>query len=394
MSRLVSALILVILLACAFAGQPAGWCLSAPDISSAELTGMRIIRTGTISEIELEGDAAPAKSFEPVIDPADGSRKTLEYFFTCLALPDEMFWVDLNPSGKVDFAQKELASTDMGRILLAADLRLKRDTSELTNPQGSKQGREFWNRVYARAGELGISDRIPVANRVWVTPGSVCINDSPTAMSIVEARLVVNMEGVQAAGSDRKMALLQEYARQQMQELIVPALEEKVNSGYGYAELRQLYRIMITARWFKSKTGFAVSRGALQDLKSDFPYAAEDIYRDYLESLKKGEYVLTEKIDLFMKMISRRYSSGGMKFTKIDWKLDERQPAAGQGIRYSLRTRFGSGDRPLVEARDNLQFAFRRPDGGLPGGLLDNIPGSSPNRVEERLLQQNFLSSL
>ena len=390
----VSAFILAFILACA---APAAKCMSAPDISATEVTGIRILQSGSASEIELEGSALPAKSFEPVIDPYTGGRKTVEYFFTCLALPDGMFWVDLNPSGKGDFAEKELASTDMGRILLAADLRLKRDTSELTNPQSSKQGREFWNRMYAKADELGIRDRIPVSSRVWITPGRVRINDSGSGMSIVEARLKVNMESFGAVISDSKMAGLQEYARKEMEELIIPALEEKVNAGYGYAELRQLYRIMVTARWYKGKTGISVSRASLRDLKSDYPYAAEDIYRDYLESLKNGEYSFTEpawKIDLFMKMISRRYSSGGMKFTRIAWDLDGGQPPAGQGIRFVLKTRFGSGARPLSEARDNLQVSFQNPDGGLPRGLLDNIPASAPFPVEERMVQGNFASNL
>ena len=79
MNRLSSALILGMFLACAApAVQPAAWCLSAPDISSAELTGMRIIRSWDIGEIELEGLALPAKVFEPVIDPDDAGKKTLE----------------------------------------------------------------------------------------------------------------------------------------------------------------------------------------------------------------------------------------------------------------------------------------------------------------------------
>ncbi|HBG64816.1 MAG TPA: hypothetical protein DDX16_11405, partial [Candidatus Omnitrophica bacterium] len=60
-------------------------------------------------------------------------------------MPNDKFWVNLRPDAPEQIIDPELEKTDMGRIMLAADLQLKKDTAGLTSPQNS-EGREYWDK--------------------------------------------------------------------------------------------------------------------------------------------------------------------------------------------------------------------------------------------------------
>ena len=70
-------------------------------------------------------------------DPATGletARQSSDAFFTWLALPPQSFWVNLNPSQPDRIIDPQLARTDVGRVLLDADMALKRSAVNLTRP--------------------------------------------------------------------------------------------------------------------------------------------------------------------------------------------------------------------------------------------------------------------
>ncbi|MFA4889761.1 MAG: hypothetical protein WC628_09355 [Candidatus Omnitrophota bacterium] len=78
------------------------------------------------------------------------SKDLLTYFFTGIALPNDTFWVNLRPDSPNDIIDPLLAQTEVGRILLEADLQLKKDTAQATNPQ-TLEGRDYWNKLYQKA---------------------------------------------------------------------------------------------------------------------------------------------------------------------------------------------------------------------------------------------------
>src|SRR3989338_1362509 len=69
----------------------------------------------------------------------DEADKLLTYFKIGLTLPNEKFWVNLRPDSQDQIIDPELEKTDLGKVLLGADLQLKKDTSSLTSPQ--KEGK-------------------------------------------------------------------------------------------------------------------------------------------------------------------------------------------------------------------------------------------------------------
>jgi hypothetical protein len=81
------------------------------------------------------------------------AKALLNYFFIGVSLPNDSFWVNLRPDSPDDIIDDNLAQTDVGRILLEADLQLKKDTAQFTNPQ-TLEGKEYWSKLYAKAGEL------------------------------------------------------------------------------------------------------------------------------------------------------------------------------------------------------------------------------------------------
>ena len=58
----------------------------------------------------------------------------LSYFLVGVTLPDSMFWVNLRPDSEDQIIDQYLEKTDVGRIMLEADLQLKKDTASMTSP--------------------------------------------------------------------------------------------------------------------------------------------------------------------------------------------------------------------------------------------------------------------
>ena len=84
-------------------------------------------------------------SFKIILDKGDlknprtqelenASKTLLRYFLIGLTLPNESFWVNLRPDSADNIIDDYLAQTDVGKILLEADLQLKRDTANFTSP--------------------------------------------------------------------------------------------------------------------------------------------------------------------------------------------------------------------------------------------------------------------
>src|SRR3989338_4597270 len=80
-------------------------------------------------------------------DIADTNLKSsatilLDYFKIGLSLPNDKFWVNLRPDSQDQIIDDELAKTDLGKVMLEADLKLKQDTALFTSPQ-TPQGKEY-----------------------------------------------------------------------------------------------------------------------------------------------------------------------------------------------------------------------------------------------------------
>ena len=86
---------------------------------------------------------------------------SLGYFKIGLALPNDKFWVNLRPDSEDQIIDEELAKTDLGKVMLEADLKLKQDTALFTSPPDPSR-QEYWNKLYKRAGELFGTENITI----------------------------------------------------------------------------------------------------------------------------------------------------------------------------------------------------------------------------------------
>ena len=252
-------------------------------------------------------------------------KELLKYFLIGISLPNESFWVNLRPDSPDKIIDPQLARTDIGKILLEADVQLKQDTALATSPD-RPEGREYWNKLYAKAGELFGSENItiPTLTRPWIVPGEVIIRQTEGSVYVYKATLKVmleedylkdrptvpnNSETVSALNwkqfrfSDQRLKELNTYSTQLIKELIIPKLTQEVNSSKRYAALRQVFYSLILARWFKQsfagKSGLypqMINRGDLTDLTSQTPWSKDTYFKQYQKSFKDGAYNFSESV--------------------------------------------------------------------------------------------------
>jgi alpha/beta superfamily hydrolase len=307
------------------------------DFSSVNIRYFAEQEDGSVDAVFCAHRAGP----ESAIDPVEADWLTWNSFCTWLALPNNTFWVNLNPTEPDQVVNPELGRTDAGRIMLEADLRLKRDLAHLTHPHDSELGRQFWDRLYehilAEQGRPAFGQRIavPVSYRVWIVPGRVSVRSSPTDVFVEEALLGVQLESDylklgKIAGarvvSDRSG--IQAFGEQLLRSSILPVLTEMVNTAPQYRELRQIFHSRVVAEWYKTRHepaapafSRALDAGDTRAWRSQQQWTPSDVFRRYVESLSKGEYSFTEESETvqdnaIIKTL-RSYFTGGVDFTKV-----------------------------------------------------------------------------
>jgi len=354
-------------------------------------------------------EAEEAWGIKPEIDIKKAAQKFLEYFFIGLAVPEENFWVNLSPYEPNRVIDSLLSDTDPGRIMLGADLRLKKDASEFTNPKISKTGKQFWSRLYEKAEQFVTLDSIPVSSRLWIVPDEVIVYETENQIFIIKSRLRVCLESAYLSDSynikDRRERELEDFASGLMQELVLPHLNERVNEGGTYADLKEVYQALILAKCYKEKfgyrSGYFLRRPAveiLEDAEINFPETPQQLYRNYLKSLKQGEYsfmeTLTQGFSFYQVVSVRQYFSGGVDFRNIKIKKTNKpiQSQTQKDKTYLTCDLFipHGVKRPLEYAKNQLEVTT---DGGsrqkedVSIALAGNLPAISPVKFFEQRMQ-------
>jgi hypothetical protein len=258
----------------------------------------------------------------------ESSTKTLlNYFFVGISLPNDTFWVNLRPDSANQIIDDYLAKTDVGKILLEADLQLKKDTARFTSPE-TPEGKEYWDRLYKKAEEIfGSSDiTIPTLTRPWIVPDEIIIRETEDNAYIYKATLKVMLEQDYLKASttynfkDERLKELNEYSSQLIRELIIPRLTKDVNNARRYAPLRQVYYSLILAQWFKSrfygKGGLysrLINKHDLTGIASKEGWSKTTYFKEYQKSFKDGEYnIKTPVYNTTSGQTIRSYFSGGI----------------------------------------------------------------------------------
>jgi hypothetical protein len=103
-----------------------------------------------------------------------------------------------------------------------------------------------------------------------------------------------------------------------MREVIIPAIEQEVNTGKSFAPVRQVYSGMLLATWYKRTLKESIlgrvyaDQSKVQGIDQD-PAINQAIYNKYVEAFKKGVFnMIKEDTDRYTReVLPRKYFSGG-----------------------------------------------------------------------------------
>jgi len=258
----------------------------------------------------------------------EGNR-LVKYFFACLTIPEKDLWVNLSPYEKDRMVPEALGQTALGRDLLAQDYILKQLTASLIYPE-KNLGREFWNRVYAKAQEMYGTSQIPVNtfNKVWIVADTASVYEHGQNVFVVGGHLKVMLEEDYLALQKHKVSYdssatpqndkAHSIASNIVRQIILPELEKEVNGGQNFATLRQIFNSLILATWYKKNLKDALinqiyaDKAKVKGVNLSDPSVKEKIYQQYLKAYKKGVFdYIKEENQANGPSIPRKYFSGG-----------------------------------------------------------------------------------
>lgn len=284
----------------------------------------------------------------------DAAKELIDYFFLGITLPSDDLWVNLNSVRKGEITSPRLALTDIGKVLLEADLTLKRDCSRFTDPR-SKTGKEYWDNLQRRLNEEGLTTtELPIGNRFWIVPLEAVVEEDleNNTVTIVKSKLKVCLEQeylklshnnriTAAKAQTPKELLTQQICDFTMKETILPHIQERVNYAKEYAPLRQVYNSLILAEYYKQKYHNGqglypklVNRGYIEGLESNEPWATEDFYNAYVKSCQEGEYrfAQTEYDPFLASMVKKYYFYGGILLAELSPILKKMKAGSDEAI--------------------------------------------------------------
>lgn len=233
-------------------------------VKSAEVGGIDLanVRLNYVSDGGIDGQRTVAVGMEP--DPAGrggDAALSMAAFAAALALPNEVWWVNLSPEEPERIIDARLAPTDAGRVLLEADYLLKTVSDEAIRPD-SASGTRYW-RDYFQSSRTNFKSS-SVVWRTWIVPGECRARALPARVEITDCRLEVrtNLEAASFAtmlGGPNEVTLRREEIRLR-ETYVLPELRRAVNEDPRFAELRAVYRARALAQAYKERFS---SEGAL-----------------------------------------------------------------------------------------------------------------------------------
>ncbi|MFF1320654.1 hypothetical protein ACFVZZ_14655 [Streptomyces chartreusis] len=258
--------------------------------------------------------------------PATGlrtAREASDAFFVWLSLPRSTFWVNLNPNEPDRIVDSDLGRTDAGRILLQADLQLKKTTAQLIHPDSSL-GKRFWNKISGTC----------MSFRTWVVPEPAEVVDFDDELYILDAPLGVQMESQyldarssdgNAASCGKQSASVEAWNEQTFRDLILPQIEKAVNEDPDYAELRRVYLSRVAAEWYRERAGDTsttygdlIDGGDVDDWVTATDWKPRDTFDQYVRSYRDGEFKVTRQTRNGDSIQTRTYIFGGVDFSGLE----------------------------------------------------------------------------
>jgi hypothetical protein len=283
-------------------------------------------------------DAAEGVRYAFSAAAADGNRnaeagrtaavQASDAFFVWLRLPPDKFWVNLNPEEPDRIVDPELGTTDAGRILLQADLLMKKTVAKLIHPD-SATGKAFWNRL-----DIGGDRTTCLSFRQWISPAPAQVREDGDAVYIVDAPLVVQLESEflkNPAASGGCAASDQRMQESVYRDLILPKVQDAVNKAPEYAELRRVYLSRVAAEWYRERSAKQPTRYADMIDKGDVSswparqnWSPKTVFDQYRTSYMKGEFRVKRQRRDGDFIVTETYVFGGVDLSRIPFtRMDQ-----------------------------------------------------------------------
>ncbi|MFF2327357.1 MULTISPECIES: hypothetical protein [unclassified Streptomyces] len=303
--------------------EPAAQAPGGIDFSSLQLRYLS--DPGDGSGLQYSFEAAPSTAGGT--SPADGvnaARLSSDAFFVWLSLAPSGFWVNLNPDEPDRIVDDRLGRTDAGRVLLEADLRMKKTVGELIHPHRAL-GRKFWDGVQGGC----------MSFRNWILPAPASVHQDGDKLYILDAPLDVQMETQyleRHAESSARSCPEQDQATEDHNEelfrsLILPKLKHAINTAPEYAALRRVYLARVAAEWYRELSrakettyGDLIDSGDIGTWRTTADWKPTDTFDRYVDSYTKGEFNITDRTTSGNTTYVHSYVYGGVDLTSIPIK--------------------------------------------------------------------------
>jgi len=360
------------------AAQQQASSLGGIDFSSLELRYLaeRDIDDGRSMRYAFAADPLTGA---PTADAAAGvgaAQQASDAFFVWLALPTSAFTVNLNPDEPDRIVDPGLGRTDAGRILLEADLQLKKTVAGLIHPE-TPLGVRYWDTI-SRAGEQTCQ-----SFRQWIVPAPAQVWDNGEEMYILDAPLQVKMEteylkaaGVSVARSacPQQSQAVEDQNENAFRTMILPEVERAVNEAPEYADLRQVYLSRVAAEWYRQRSltehmsfTHLIDKGDVTAWPAREEWSPRAVFDRYVESFTKGEFNVSRQTRTGDYIETRTYVYGGVDWTQVSLQ----QPSPDQ-----LQSRW-----PDLSATVGDSFAGPTP--GRDGQIWLSSASSVPSPADE-----------
>lgn len=325
--------------------------LGGVDFSTLELRYIADTYDGGVGTgVEYAYQVDPDEGAEVSYGGRQAAQLAADSFFTWLALPPRSFTVNLNPDEPNRIIDAELGKTDAGRVLLEADLQMKKTVAKLIHPDTAR-GRVFWSNL---RGETRC-----ISMRQWIVPKPAVVREDGNRLFILDAPLEVKMETeyFQATGAASSADCATQadsdtrYNEQVYRERILPLLEKAVNEDPEYADLRRVYASRVAAEWYRQRSdtkttayGDLIDSGDVSAWSARTAWSPREVFDRYVKSYKNGEFRVERRTRRGNTIYTNLYVYGGVDLTRIPKRLlsaaelTSTRPALAAAVDESLYT--------------------------------------------------------
>ncbi|MFE3644006.1 hypothetical protein [Streptomyces sp. NPDC059169] len=296
--------------------------LGGVDFSTLELRYVSdTYHNGSGVQYAFKADALPAQ--EQSFGGRRAAQLASDSFFVWLELPPSAFTVNLNPDEPDRIIDEEFGRTDAGRVLLEADLAMKKSVAKFIHPD-KPGGRKFWDSL---RGETKC-----VSMRQWIVPGTATVRDNGDELYILDAPLQVKMESevikTPGVGGNTGCGQQDEASTRHNEALyrttILPQVQNAVNTAPEYADLRRVYASRVAAEWFRKRSAHKhtaysdlIGKGDINRWASREKWTPRDVFDRYVQSYKNGEFKVKRTTTKGNLIYTNTYVYGGVDFTRI-----------------------------------------------------------------------------